>query len=108
MLDNVWEQIPGSPEWHRRHDGILSLYVGPRGAANKECAMFPPEFTCRWTIWFFGALLGEGATPTPASAMSAAEQEADRVQFKIRERVKAMDIRNPGNAALRVRQIGQS
>lgn len=99
MIDNVWQVIPGSVEWHRCHDGILSLYVGPRGKANQLCAQFPEHFVHRWTIWFFGTLLGEGACETPQAAMGKAEQEGDRVLQRIRDHVRTIDIRNNRPAA---------
>jgi hypothetical protein len=87
-----WQTIPGSIEQHCLFNGILSCYVGAAGKLGPG-GTYRPGFDHRWSIWMFGALLGEGFTDSESSARSACEQEADRVEWKIRDAVKGMDIR---------------
>jgi hypothetical protein len=100
---NVWRMAPTYPEtpedftpagnWRRVTDANLVIYIqnagerGPRGH-------YRAGFDFRWTIWFHGTLLGEGFTDNHYAARSAAMQEVDRVEYRIREAIRAMDIRN--------------
>lgn len=91
---DVWTEIPGSPEWLRvTRDLGLAIYISPAGTRGPG-GKYRPGFDHRWTIWFSGTLLGEGFTDDHYAARSAALTEADRVDFRIREAIRAMDIRN--------------
>ncbi len=90
-----WYVIPGAEEVTRIHDGLLALYVGAAGKRGPRGA-YRPGFDWRWSIWHAGTLLGEGFTDCPRAARSAADQEAERVTYRIRDAVKRMDIRAGG------------
>lgn len=90
--NETWQTIPGSTEQHRIYNGILSLYVGAAGKLGPR-GQYRPGFDHKWSIWMFGSLLGEGFTDDERAARVAAEQEADRVEYRIRDAVKLLDIR---------------
>jgi hypothetical protein len=98
--NETWQVIPGTEETpdreeHRRYNGILSLYVGRAGKRGPG-GTYRPGFDHRWTIWAYGTLLGEGFTDAIGAARGACEQEADRVEYRIRDAIKTMDVRHKG------------
>lgn len=90
---DVWKEIPGSPEWLRvTRDLGLACYISPAGNRGPR-GIYRPGFDHRWTIWFSGTLLAEGFTDDHFAARSACMAELDRVDFRIREAIRAMDCR---------------
>ena len=101
LATDIWQEIPGSAdtgmgpmsEWLRvTRDLGLACYISPAGKRGPG-GKYRPGFDHRWTIWFSGTLLAEGFTDDHFAARSACMQEVDRVDFRIREAIRAMDIR---------------
>lgn len=95
----LWTEQPLTPAGVRpslrtfTEAATLVVYVEPR-TSSRVGTHVPPGFGFRWTIWSRGTLLAEGFTDSESSAKSAAEQEVDRVEDRIRTAVRALDIRN--------------
>lgn len=93
-----WQRIPGSDE-ATRHEGICAMYVTRMADHMPSSAGLmarPYWMNFRWAVWSHGTLLGEGYAEYEREALRAADQEYDRVAYRIRDAIKAMDIRGQG------------